>query len=164
MRIIVMSDSHTAFHSVRRIVEQNKDADLFIHLGDGEEEFDDVHALYPDFRFFSVKGNNDFHSISKKEQLIDVGGVRIFFTHGDRYNVKWSLNELIEAAKEQGAKIALYGHTHVARVDYLDEMYIINPGSVADSRITKAGYLALDITEAGIVPVLRTIEHDHRDF
>ena len=39
MRIIAMSDSHTSFDKVRQIVERNKEADLFIHLGDGEDDF-----------------------------------------------------------------------------------------------------------------------------
>lgn len=158
MRIIVMSDSHTAFSRVRRIVEKNKDADIFIHLGDGEDEFEDVHLLYPQLKFLSVKGNNDFRSFSKKEGILEVGGQRIFYTHGDMYNVKWSFGELMRAAKENKASIVLYGHTHAARIDFIDDIYLINPGSVADSRITKAGYLALDITENGTVPVLRTID------
>lgn len=164
MRIIVMSDSHTAFSKVRRIVEQNKDADIFIHLGDGEDEFEDVHSLYPELKFLSVRGNNDFRSFSKKEDILEVGKERIFFTHGDRYNVKWSFIEIMKAAKEKKATIVLYGHTHAARVDFIDDIYLINPGSVADGRITKPGYLVLDITENGTVPVLRTIDSRPDDF
>ena len=105
----------------------------------------------------SVRGNNDFGSFSKSEDTFEYGNVKIFFTHGHMYNVKWNITDILRAAKERGAKVALYGHTHQARVDYIDDIYLINPGSVADSRITPCGYLALDITDAGIVPVLRKI-------
>ena len=40
MRIVVMSDSHTAYGRVLDIVQCNQSADLFLHLGDGEDEFD----------------------------------------------------------------------------------------------------------------------------
>ena len=53
----------------------------------------------------------------------------------------------------------LYGHTHVARKDYMDGRYIINPGSVADGSMTDAGYLVLDLTEKGIMPIHRRIDH-----
>ena len=155
MRIIVMSDSHGDFAQVQKIVRDNLDADLFVHLGDGEEEFDRVKALYPDKRFVGVKGNNDWRSTKPVTTFLDCDGDRIMATHGDMFSVKWGLERLMKEGVRQNARVVLYGHTHVARCDYLDGRYFINPGSVLDGRMTKPGYLALDITEAGIVPVFR---------
>lgn len=158
MRIIVMSDSHGDFAQVQKIVRDNLDADLFVHLGDGEEEIDRVKALYPDKRFIAVKGNNDWRSTKPITTFFDCNGVRIMATHGDMFSVKWGLERLMKEGVRQNARVVLYGHTHVARSDYLDGRYFINPGSVTDGRMTKPGYLMLDITEAGIVPVFR---HNH---
>ena len=38
MRIIVMSDSHGYSAQVEKIIHANPEADMFIHLGDGESE------------------------------------------------------------------------------------------------------------------------------
>ncbi len=160
MRLIVMSDSHSAFHKVKTIVEANKDtADTFIHLGDGVEEFEDVHSLYPQLHFIAVKGNNDWGSMEPKTRIITSFGKRIVLTHGDIYNVKYSTKDLEEAARKEKADIVLYGHTHYAQVRYLEDgLYTINPGSVLDSRYTPCSYLCLDLTPAGVVPNIREIK------
>ena len=36
MRLIVLSDSHRNYDALRRVFCRHMDADLFIHLGDGE--------------------------------------------------------------------------------------------------------------------------------
>ena len=60
MKIVVVSDSHKEFHKLKSVVENNLDADAFIHLGDGEHEFNDVRNLHPEKSFLFVKGNCDF--------------------------------------------------------------------------------------------------------
>ncbi len=157
MRIIVMSDSHSSFALVHDIVKSHLDADLFVHLGDGEEEFDRVAALYPDKSFVGVKGNNDWRSTKPVTTFLDCEGVRIMLTHGDMFSVKWGLERLIKEGVRQDAKVVLYGHTHMARCDCLDGRYFINPGSVLDGRMTKQSYLMLDITPQGIVPNIRPV-------
>lgn len=63
----------------------------------------------------------------------------------------------MQARRERQADIILYGHTHRALAEYVEGVWYINPGSVWDSSQTPAGYLALDITPAGVVPVLRKL-------
>ena len=41
-------------------------------------------------------------------------GIKIFFTHGHKWGVKYSTDRLFYKAKEIGAQIALFGHTHTA--------------------------------------------------
>ncbi|MEG0542767.1 MAG: YfcE family phosphodiesterase, partial [Angelakisella sp.] len=159
MRIIAMSDSHGNFNRVRRIVEDNKDtADMFIHLGDGLEEFGDVHHLYPQLHFVAVKGNNDWGSMEQKMKLISCGGKNVMLTHGDLYGVKFGLSDYERAARDAKAEVALYGHTHLACSDYEDGVFLINPGSVMGGSCNPPSYLALDITAAGIVPNIREIQ------
>jgi len=162
-----MSDSHTAFSRVLDIVEHNKTADLFIHLGDGEDEFDQVAEMYPDKAFVGVRGNNDWHSEKPPVALLNLEGVKIMCTHGHLYSVKWGLDQLIREGVSNDARLVLYGHTHVARRDYMDGRYIINPGSVADGSMTDAGYLVLDIAPTGIMPIHRRIDHsvvEYREY
>lgn len=158
MRIIVMSDSHGNFNRVRKIVEDNMaTAQTFIHLGDGLDEFDDVHLLYPDLHFVSVKGNNDWGSNEQKARKLSMGGKKLLLAHGDLHRVKFGLLDFQLAARDARVDIGLYGHTHYSAVDYIDGLYLINPGSVGGGYGAKATYLALDIAVQGIVPVIRDI-------
>ena len=51
MRIVVFSDSHNEFFAIKRILDLNQGrADLFLHLGDGNREFEDIRDLYPGCR------------------------------------------------------------------------------------------------------------------
>lgn len=159
MRIIAMSDSHGNFNRVRRIVEANKDTtDMFIHLGDGLDEFEDAHHLFPQLHFVGVKGNNDWGSMESKMKLITCGGTNVMLAHGDLYRVKYGLDDYERAARETKATVALYGHTHVACSDYIDGLFLINPGSVMGGYDSPPTYLALDITPEGIVPNIREIK------
>ncbi|MBC8545625.1 YfcE family phosphodiesterase [Clostridiaceae bacterium NSJ-31] len=154
MRIVVMSDSHRSAASVRKIVEKHEhDADLFLHLGDGERDFEDIMDLYPDLHGLHVCGNCDFYSAAPGYDLVKIGGKRIFFTHGHIYNVKFGIDELLHAARGLGADIVLYGHTHVPHNEYIDGLYLVNPGSCSGMN-GGATYAVIDITRAGVVPIL----------
>ena len=54
--------------------------------------------------------------------------------------------DLIYAAKEQGADILLFGHTHMPMTDCDEGLHIMNPGSCAGYF---ASYGYIDITEKG---------------
>ena len=49
MRIVIMSDSHGAVGTLLDIIERHRDnTDLFIFLGDVDNDFDEVLMAYPD--------------------------------------------------------------------------------------------------------------------
>ena len=132
MRIIVMSDSHQKFP--KRTAgngRASRTVDLYIHLGDGEREFEDVQNLYPDRRYLWVAGNCDFGSETKNSDLVKLSGKNVLITHGHTYYVKHSLSELKTAARVCRANVVLYGHTHVAHTEYDGGLYVMNPGSLS---------------------------------
>lgn len=151
MRLIVMSDSHGALDRMRRIIESNKaDAEAFLFLGDGLDDFDLLRPEYPALAMYSVRGNCDFRHVGREKELwLSFGGYEFLVCHGDRYGVKYGLGVLAEEARLRQADVALYGHTHCPRIDYIDGIYFLNPGSLA-----QGSYLRIDITGAGIVPIL----------
>ena len=153
MRIIVMSDSHGNIANINRIIERHLDARAFFFLGDGEQDIQTVMPRWPEQSFYRVCGNCDFYSVADSTGLATLGDKRIFYTHGHMYNVKYRLDELIYAARGWEADIVLYGHTHVAKAEYQDGLYIVNPGSCS-GRTDAATYAAIDITCAGVVPIL----------
>lgn len=153
MRMVVLSDTHRDFFAAHEIVKRHlQNADVFLHLGDGLREWDDLRALYPDRKFLGVRGNCDLASIEKDTGVLPCGdGHRIFFTHGHLYHIKHSDSELVRAAKANGCDIALHGHTHTARQVYKDGFYLFCPGSPSQPKNSTPGYGIVDVTEAGVV-------------
>ena len=153
MRIIVISDTHGDFWALQQIVERHRrDTELFLFLGDGAREWQEIQELYPELSYDSVRGNCDFGVRTKDQGLLSTPWGKILYTHGHRFNVKYGLYDLKETARQNGAVIALYGHTHAAYTEYDDGLYVMNPGSPAQPRGgSKPGYGILDLTDAGIV-------------
>ena len=118
MRILILSDNHS------RVIEFNtNDFDIVIHCGDYGRCFN----ILDEENILFVRGNCDLHG--EDEIYYNVDNKNIFITHGNRYDVKYSLKYLIEKAKMKNINYCFYGHTH--RQDYFvcDDIVFINPGS-----------------------------------
>ncbi len=150
MRIVVISDTHGNHSHLESIISKEKEADYFIHLGDGESEASSyIEEMQGKFIF--VKGNNDYSSSSPTEGELIAADKRLFFTHGHLYQVKYGLELLTAKAKTNRADILLFGHTHQAFKDYQDGLYIMNPGSAGHYSHGAPSYGVVEITKAGIV-------------
>ncbi len=159
MKLIVMSDSHGNLKAVQRILELHEDADLFIHLGDGEREMNALLQKMPQIRekLHYLKGNCDSGALifQTMQQLVLTlpYGHRLLAAHGDYYQVKFSTARMVHEARELHADLILYGHTHAAECRYEDGIYILNPGSVSCPRDgMKPSYALIDVSESGILP------------
>jgi predicted phosphodiesterase len=91
MRILVFSDSHGDVARMKRVVERTE-ADLILHLGDGEADFETLQEDYHGrAMFLAVRGNCDVMSDLPAERLFAFEGIRILMLHGhthcaeDRY-------------------------------------------------------------------------------
>ena len=157
MRIVVFSDSHNNYAPLKNILQTHMDAECFIHLGDGERDWETLTGEFPDKKILIVRGNCDWCSEQPREDIIECGGKRIFYTHGQYYGVKDGLSKLMQRAKEMSADIVLFGHTHQAFDTYELGMHIMNPGSVAQPRDSEPSYGIIDVTPAGITTrIVRT--------
>ena len=117
---------------MRRCVERVK-PDAIIHLGD---HYDDAVALseeYPHIPMHRVPGNCDrFRCPPGTHEILcyDVGGVRLYMTHGHRHDVKYDLGHLLRDARSMKAAAVLYGHTHIRDCHReADGLWVLNPGS-----------------------------------
>lgn len=147
MRIIVTSDSHRRANYLFEIIERHKDTtDLFINLGDGEDDVDSVLALYPHLKFERVAGNCDWGSALPLYKTITCDEKKVLFTHGHPFYVKHGYERIMEEAKAQKVDICLFGHTHIPMTKYEDGIYYMNPGAVCDGM-----YGVIDITPNGIM-------------
>lgn len=132
MKILVLSDSHSAMSFMRLCVDRVK-PDAIVHLGD---HFDDAEALqeeYPGIRMYRVPGNCDYYRCppGQPEILVDrVCGVELYMTHGHKHRVKSYLGALLRDARACRVQVVLYGHTHVADCrQEEDGLWVLNPGS-----------------------------------
>lgn len=146
MRILVFSDSHGSTYRMRDAIMNHPEADMIIHLGDGERDVEAVSDVIGSKRVVQVCGNCDFYSQLPANGIITVGGTKIFCSHGHTELVKHGTCAFIAKAKNLGARIALYGHTHQSVTDYVDGLHIMNPGSIRSGE-----YGAIDITPQGIM-------------
>lgn len=148
MRILVVSDTHGSDSDLRRALLAQPKAEVVVHLGDGEAELERAKHSFPEKMFLQVRGNCDWGSALPAAGEYTVDGVKIFYTHGHLYGVKSGLYSAVCAARERGAQVLLFGHTHNALTDYDEGLYLMNPGSLSGWKPT---YGTLDLTPSGIV-------------
>ena len=130
MRILVISDSHGNARKLYNVMEAHSDIDTVFFLGDGIREFEELIDIYPNRKMCCVRGNCDFISNRPSTDLYSTCKGLILYTHGDAYGVKSGLGSLIIAAKERGARIALFGHTHKRCAEIHNDVCLFNPGSL----------------------------------
>ncbi len=148
MRILVVSDTHGDIRNLAEVIRINSTAEVVIHCGDGADELEEAKRMFPDRMFISVRGNCDFCTQSPYTETIILEGKKIFVTHGHLYSVKSDLLKLSLGAKENGADVVLFGHTHMPLELYQSGVYYLNPGSL---RGYGGSYLLLEISPSGIM-------------
>ena len=103
--------------------------DRIIHLGDCESDAVRLHAKFPEIPLDGVPGNCDC-SIEEPVRVLIIEGVQVMICHGHTYHVKMQKYSLECAAREKGAQVALFGHTHMVFSDWHNGVRMYNPGSI----------------------------------
>ena len=152
-RIIVISDTHGNPQNVEKLLPLIEENDYVIHLGDGAADMREARALYPD-KVYACAGNCDFFSPLPESGELEVEQCKIFFCHGHKYDVKHGVSALLEAAKNRGCDVALFGHTHEACIIEQEGVTLINPGSLRRFAGEGGSYCYLVIHKGKITPVI----------
>ncbi len=147
MKAVVLSDSHGSFGELKKAVDaeiKNGGVSMIMFAGDVQRDADALRREYPRIPVAVVLGNNDW---SVRDVPFDVtftfAGKRVFMTHGHKYHVKYGLNTLLLKAREQGADICVFGHTHRPYLEEVSGVLMLNPGSAWMS------YAVLEVDENG---------------
>ncbi len=128
-KLLVLSDSHGAQDAMRGAVSREA-PDYLIHLGDHARDAARLGQEFPELPLVSVPGNCDLPTPDAVlMKLLDFDGVKVFLTHGHRYGVKQGLLRFELAAREAGADVALFGHTHQRYCKEKDGLWLLNPGA-----------------------------------
>ena len=150
LTIPVFSDSHQRSYYALEVFERlsacgGRAIDKALFLGDGLYDIGDY--VPKDCTLLSVSGNCDLFSslfggdgeMIQPEILTEIGGLRIFMTHGHNYSVKGGHGAAVARARRLDADILLFGHTHSPFTDYLPPdgafnkpLYVMNPGALRD--------------------------------
>lgn len=137
MKILVLSDSHGRLGLMLNVMERERPQRVFF-LGDNYRDGQALADAYPDVPMDLVQGNCDFNA-GPDELLVDVEGVRFLVTHGHRYYVKSGVDRIADAAKQKGAMVACFGHTHEALNMPAQGVWLFNPGTAGGIR-NRPGY------------------------
>lgn len=132
MRILVLSDSHSALSFMRQCISLFQ-PNAVVHLGDYFEDGSVMAEEFPNICFYQVPGNCDKYRnmMGAPETLVTkVCGVKLFMTHGHLHGVKFGLSRLLQDAGKTDAQAVLFGHTHEALCTREESgVWVLNPGS-----------------------------------
>ncbi len=157
MKILVLSDSHSALSFMRRCIRAVK-PDAMIHLGDFYEDGRDMQEEFPHIPMHQVPGNCDLYRMVQYAPdilIYPVGGVTLYMTHGHRHGVKMGTGNLLREARKSRVQAVLYGHTHTAECYQAEDgLWVLNPGSCN----YYGGSVGLIETENGQIQHCRILE------
>lgn len=152
MKVLIVSDTHKKDENLEIVLDMHKPIDMLIHCGDAEGKEGHIQEIC-ECPLYIVSGNNDFFSSLPPEIEFEIGDKKVFLTHGHHYYVSMGLECILDEAKRRNAEIVFFGHTHKPRIEIIDGVTIINPGSLSyprqDGKIPT--YIVMEIDEDGII-------------
>lgn len=144
MKILVLSDSHGELRHMCAAIARER-PDFLIHLGDHERDVDRLQQLEPALAMCGVPGNCDYaFAGSNPNHVAEYDGVRVFMTHGHVFGVKSSLLRAELAAREAGASVLAFGHTHQALCEEKNGLWLLNPGSCMGGAVPSYGIILVE--------------------
>lgn len=155
MKVLVLSDSHGYVKHLRAALQRESDCKLVFFLGDGLRDIAQVRAAFPECTWMCVRGNNDWDSGTDVDDFAYkyIEGHTVIATHGHSVGVRTTLTPLAAKAADVRADVALYGHTHIPRQEYVGGVLCVNPGALYDGR-----YAVLDVSKKGVEVEFRRVE------
>ena len=135
MKVLIVSDIHGGYSNLLKVINDNKDFDLLLILGDilsGYSEFNseliDLLNSY-NTKIISVRGNCD-RDVSKLDFSMDnyyvmtsIDNKLFFLTHGHLYDRHSDLNIDYD--------VYVQGHSHVPMMEIDNNKLYLNPGSLS---------------------------------
>ena len=155
MKLLLFSDSHGNVANMADAVRLER-PDRVLHMGDLARDAEELARRFPDLPVTYVPGNCDGRRPDlPEERVFTLEGVKIFMTHGHTYHVKSGIALAVRAAREAGAQLLCFGHTHEALCEFQNGLWIVNPGA-AGSMVQPSCAVAV-LEEGGAVCYLSQI-------
>ncbi len=129
MKIVITADIHNNFSDFLKIYETEKNVDYYFDLGDSLFSDD----IIDEYNIIGVRGNADSNTLPFF-LVMELDGHRFLLTHGHLEGAYYSLSGMLNLAKENNCDVCFYGHTHLPKLDKIDSVQFINPGSVRTTK------------------------------
>ncbi len=144
-----MSDNHNNLSVCVDVMEKyHNKIDLFVHLGDGADNFDDAAQIYS-VKHITLRGNCD-RGCQPDEIIFEAGNKKFYACHGHNFSVGITKARYWNYITENNFNVGLFGHTHIAYYEECNGRYLINPGSLTKSRKGENSFCIIDADEDNI--------------
>ena len=158
MKIGVISDTHGKMHP--RVFDLFAGVDHILHAGDiGRPEIiTELRSLAP---VTAVYGNVDrFPLVSQLQErvVITFDDRKILMTHIFDDRSAKGMRRLLRTAEVNEVSVIIYGHTHEARIETVDNVLLFNPGAAGPSRFQikpSAGLLTIRQNQPPFAEIIR---------
>ena len=135
MKVLILSDIHGGYDNLLKVLENEKDFDLMLILGDILSGYSYICSEVADLlnnyntKIISVRGNCDNShlellnfSCDNPYILTSIDNKLVFMTHGHLYDIH---NIPID-----DYDIYIQGHTHIPKMEIVNDKLYLNPGSI----------------------------------
>lgn len=164
IKAVAVSDTHGNKTSLRRIAENFQSVDYLFHLGDNVRDARYLERKMPATQVIFVRGNCDPGEEAADFEEVVLLGNRIILMHGHQLKVKYSYDRALYYAQERQAAAILFGHTHRAYCEYVEGIWLVNPGSAGERTWEEMTVCTLLIKKAGVIPKIVALDTPFVDF
>lgn len=153
MLIGLISDTHIPDRArviPTKVLESFENVDLIIHAGDltTRAVIDELEKIAP---VVAIQGNMDRVAglDLPKAQVIEAEGMKIGVAHGEVYP-RADTQQLLYLAKELNANILVTGHSHQPKIEQVEDVLLLNPGSPIVPRLADRTVMLLEINNKNV--------------
>lgn len=160
---VALGDTHRqAGHGlVERTLEAVRDAEVVAHTGDFTTVAVHDALSAESHRLHAVAGNNDDLELAKRlpdRTVFEAEGLTVALVHGHEHSTR----ALSLLAREAGADLVIFGHSHRPVVEETRAATLLNPGSHAEPRWHRPAHAELERGAAAVDG--RLVEPDGSEF
>ncbi len=156
MLIGLISDTHIPDRGKAlpaKVFESFENVDMILHAGDvtSTEILDRLSKIAP---VTAIQGNTDRMAGLElpRHEVIDANGLKIGITHGEVYP-RGDSQQLAYIAKQMNVDILVSGHSHQPKIEQIDGVLLLNPGSPTVPRLADRTVMLLEVDEEKNVDV-----------
>ena len=153
MLIGLISDTHIPDRArvlPEKVLTSFKDVDLIIHAGDltTTRVIDELEDIAP---VIAIQGNMDRVAglnlpVAK---TIEAEGVKIGVVHGEVYP-RGDTQQLLYLARQLDVNILVSGHSHQPKIEQVEDVLLLNPGSPIVPRLADRTVMLLEINDKNV--------------
>ena len=147
MLIGLISDTHIPDRRIKlpqKVLESFEGVDLIIHAGDitSQSVIDELEAIAP---VVAVEGNMDrVHGEIDLNPSEIIEGHKIGVMHGEVYP-RGDTQQLYYHALQLEVDILVSGHSHIAQLEKIKNVILVNPGSPTNPRLSDPSVALMEI-------------------